>query len=91
MAERWHVGKEIPLALILAICTSVASGIWYASATSARITMIEETIKGNSTVREDIVQLREQVRNVERLLTRMETVLDRRSDIEKTDRLGAVQ
>lgn len=86
MAERWHVGREIPLALIITILCSVGSGIWYASATNARVTVIEKTLETQVTLREDIVQIREQLKNLDRLTQRIETLLDRRSDASKSDK-----
>ena len=92
MVERWHVGKEIPLALIFSIMLSAGSGIWYASTISARITVIEEKMIYMTSTREDIILLKEQVTEMKRLLIRMEGSLDRRSDlIKKTDRIGAVE
>jgi hypothetical protein len=88
--ERWHVGKEIPLALIMTIGMSVASGIWYASSTSARITQIEDTVRTQVSMRDEFIQLKEQMRSVERTLVRMETLLDRRGDLgtRKSNSLG---
>ena len=92
MVERWHVGKEIPLALIFSIMMSVGSGVWYASTTSARIAVIEEKMIYMASTREDIILLKEQVTEMKRLLIRMEGSLDRRSDlIKKTDRIGTVE
>ena len=78
--ERWHVGKEIPIALIASIAIWIMTGIWYASKTDARITNVEEFIKTQTTLREDIVQIREQLKNLDRLTQRLEQYLDRRSD-----------
>lgn len=35
--ERWHVGKEIPLALILTLAVQTGSGIWWAATQSAKL------------------------------------------------------
>lgn len=35
--ERWHVGKEIPLALIFAIAMQTMGGIWFAATYVAKI------------------------------------------------------
>jgi len=77
--ERWHVGREIPLALIFTIMMSVGSGIWYASKTDARIMLLEKTQEQNGGLRDDIVALKEQIKNIDRLLQRVENVLDRRT------------
>lgn len=36
--ERWHVGKEIPIAMLFAICMQSAAGIWWAASFSATVT-----------------------------------------------------
>jgi prefoldin subunit 5 len=92
--ERWHIGKEIPIALIATLMMSVGSGVWYASKTDARITMLERTAEQNGGLRDDIVTLKEQIRNIDRLLTRVENILDRRAgDADHQDRpkLGGIE
>ena len=36
-SERWHVGKEIPLAIIFAITMQTMGGIWFAATYVAKI------------------------------------------------------
>lgn len=36
-AERWHVGKEIPLAIIFAITIQTMGGVWFAATYVAKI------------------------------------------------------
>jgi hypothetical protein len=89
--EHWRVDKRLPVALIFTIVMSVGSAVWYASATSARITVLEKTVETQVALRDDIVQLKEQVRGLARLLERMETVLDRRAaapPVPKADKGG---
>lgn len=89
--ERWHVGKEIPIALIFVIVTTASSGIWYASRTDARIAALERDADTNQNLRGDVIQIKEQVRNIDRVLTRVESLLDRRASISqrlKTDKEG---
>lgn len=35
--DRWHVGKEIPLAMMFAIATQTAGGIWFAATQTAKL------------------------------------------------------
>lgn len=35
--ERWHVGKEIPIALLFAISLQTAGAIWWAATVSAKL------------------------------------------------------
>jgi len=43
-AQRWHVGKEIPIALILAVLMQTCGGIWWAASLSAKIDAAIATI-----------------------------------------------
>jgi hypothetical protein len=36
-SERWHVGKEIPLAIIFAISVQTLGGVWFAATYVAKI------------------------------------------------------
>lgn len=36
--ESWHVGKEIPIAMLFAIFMQTAGGIWWAASFSATVT-----------------------------------------------------
>lgn len=87
------MGREIPLALIVTLMLSMSTGIWYASATTARIDVIERTLQTQTSLREDIVQIREQLRSLDRLTQRLETYLDRRAEAErgKSDRARGSQ
>ena len=35
--ERWHVGKEIPLALIFTLAVQTGGGIWWAASLSSKL------------------------------------------------------
>lgn len=35
--DRWHVGKEVPLALLLAVLVQTGGGIWWLAQLSAKI------------------------------------------------------
>lgn len=37
MVDRWHVGREIPIALIVALCLQTGGGIWWASSMSSKL------------------------------------------------------
>jgi hypothetical protein len=89
--EKWHVDKGIPLALMLSLAATTCSGIWYAALTSARINRLEEKIAEQVTFRDDIITLKIQVQNLTRLTERVEALLERRSEIPKSDRMGGLQ
>ena len=35
--EKWHVGKEIPLALVLTLAIQTGGGVWWAASMSAKM------------------------------------------------------
>jgi len=51
--ERWHVGKEIPIALIIALFFQTAGWIWWAATQSAKLdnlsSMVSELKQGQYT------------------------------------------
>ena len=36
-ADRWHVGKEVPIALLIAVLVQTGGGIWWLAQLSAKI------------------------------------------------------
>lgn len=44
MTDRWHVGKEIPLALIGAVLVQTAGGIWWMAQLSSKLDVAVTTI-----------------------------------------------
>jgi len=42
--DRWHVGKEIPLALIMALFFQTAGGVWWASNLTTKIDIAITTL-----------------------------------------------
>lgn len=89
--QRWHVDKGIPLALIITLTvsglTTSAGALIYLTRLDARVVVIEAIVERQANLSNDIITLKEQVRNVERLVTRVETLLDRRTDIQKSNRV----
>lgn len=43
--EHWHVGKEIPLALIMVIITQTATAIWWLSGVSSKLDNLSSQVK----------------------------------------------
>lgn len=50
--EHWHLKKEVPVALIVAITIQCIGGIWFASKLDSRIGRLEE-LRADQTVRDD--------------------------------------
>jgi len=42
--QKWHVGKEIPIAVLLAVVAQTFGGIWWAASLSAKIDAAIQTI-----------------------------------------------
>lgn len=42
--DKWHVGKEIPIAVLFAVLVQTAGGIWWAASLSAKIDSAIATI-----------------------------------------------
>lgn len=42
--NQWHLSKSVPITLILAIFIQTAGAIWWASAISAKVGSLEETV-----------------------------------------------
>lgn len=43
--DHWHVGKEIPLALIFAIFTQTAAGVWWLSSVSGKLDSLSTRVQ----------------------------------------------
>lgn len=35
--ERWHIGKEIPIAMVAGLCIQTGGGIWWAATMAAKM------------------------------------------------------
>ena len=44
--ESWHVGKEIPLAMLLTIFFQTGVGVWWAATQSAKTDYLTELVRG---------------------------------------------
>jgi hypothetical protein len=43
--DHWHVGKEIPLALVCALFLQSAAGIWWAATTTAELRAMKDQLE----------------------------------------------
>lgn len=74
----WHLDKGVPIALIVAMLSGYAGGVWWMSDLNSRINYIERERERNSNLAGEIIQLRERLRSIERVSIRLEAWLDRR-------------
>ncbi len=74
-AKRWHIGREIPLAVILVLMIQTAGVIWWAASTSAKVDFMKETNVAASIVQAAVD--RRQDDESQRSETRIMTQLDK--------------
>lgn len=92
-SESWHVGKEIPLALIFAMAMQTVGGVWFAATYVAKIdtlTSLMSEFKASQYTRADAV------RDADVAMTRHQDVVRRVEVLEHSmtagyDRKRAVQ
>jgi hypothetical protein len=76
----WHLDRKVPIVLIVALLTNSAIGIWWLSSLSSRVTHAETMALTTSSLNVEIVQMKEQLRGIDRTITRLENFLDRASN-----------
>lgn len=79
--ERWHVGKEIPLAIMLAILLQTGGVIWWASALNEKLDSLRETVNelkaervSQTAALKDIALLQQSIVELSRRVTDIEIV-----------------
>lgn len=75
--RQWHLDKRVPLALIITMMAQFATGIWWISSLGVRVDVLERSQSSASGIRDDIVTMKEQLRNLDRVVLRLERYLDR--------------
>lgn len=73
----WRIDKHIPIALIFAIAIQTASGIWWASSISNRVTENERRLLALASADRRIAVLESQIGNIDRTLQAINSKLDR--------------
>ena len=81
----WHLDKRVPVALIVTIMSGFAGGTWWIAEINSRVNHIERMQLQSSGDSGQIIQIKEQLRGIERIVQRLEQYLDNRRT-EKTDR-----
>ena len=67
-AQRWHLDRRIPLALIVAIIMQTFGFGWWMSAITGRIDTLEKTAIKQEVAYERLIRIDEQVSNIRELL-----------------------
>ena len=71
MAEthsRWHIDKNVPLALIIAIIIQSGAGIWWAATVNNRVERLESDIKASAPQAERLTRV-EGIKRIEQILS----------------------
>lgn len=79
--DRWHVGKEVPLVLVIAVLAQTAGGIWWMSQLASKIDNAITTIsefRSERYTREDARRDRELLETKFQALSARDQELDRR-------------
>lgn len=71
----WHISKDVPLALILAILFQTAIAIWWAAGINARVVALEEKMIAVMPQHERLVRLETRFENVLEKLTEIKTIV----------------
>jgi hypothetical protein len=77
----WHLDRRIPIALIITLALNTGVGIWWLAALGSRVEMIERQVDRGSNLAGEIIQIREQLRGLERVMLRLEAYVDRRQTL----------
>ena len=75
--ERWHVGKEIPLAIIFAIIMQTTAVVWWASNMDSRVETLERWVEGNTGVTERLSVIEEGQRWMRDMLQDIKRAVER--------------
>ena len=84
--RRWHVGKEIPLALIVALFLQTAGGIWWAAGLTAKV---DRALEALAEFRQERYTKDDARRDRELLMQIVDGL--RQHDNEHDRRLGAIE
>lgn len=79
----WHLDKRVPIALIFTMLVQFAAGIWWVADINGRVYYIERERDRNSNLSGEIIQIKEQLRGIERIIGRLENYLDRRKQLQE--------
>lgn len=80
--EGWHLDKRVPLALIVAIALQTAGALWWAAASTERLSQLEKIAQSRAGISERTARLEEQLIYVRGSLGRIEQKID---NLGKTD------
>lgn len=82
MPEGWHLKKEVPIALILALLMQTAGIVWWAATIQAenaalrdRVVILEQAANSNRVVSEKLARVEERVESLRGDLARLEGLL----------------
>ena len=75
----WSVDKKIPLALIFVMLVQTGSFVWWVSATTTRLDVVERQLITISPNADRLTRVEVKIENVERGVTRIESLMQSRT------------
>lgn len=78
--DRWHVGKEIPLAIIFAIAVQTMGGVWFAATYVAKIDTLSTMV---AELRASLYTKEDALRDKEMYAARVDDIARRVAELER--------
>lgn len=75
--ERWHIVKDVPLALIVTIALQTLTVVWWASDINTRVSKLEATVTAAGDDRQRLVRVEEKLEGTKELLLSIDKRLER--------------
>jgi hypothetical protein len=89
--EKWHVGKEVPLAVLFTLMVQTGGGIWWLAQVSSKIDYAVQTLQtfqAERYTREDARRDKELMLSVVEALKQKESDMERRIGVMEGSRSG---
>jgi hypothetical protein len=86
--RHWHIGREIPLAVIFAILVQTVGIVWWASSLSGRVDQLEKNNSASAWQAEKIIRIDEKLNTVQTTMSELKTAIQQQPTtiIESTPR-----
>ena len=75
--DRWHIVKDVPLALIATIALQTITVVWWASDINTRVAKLEPAITGAADDHDRLVRVEERLLSTNELLQSIDKRLER--------------
>lgn len=75
--DRWHIVKDVPLALIATMFLQTATIVWWASGINTRVENLEASMRVSGGDRDRLVRVEEKIEGTKDLLVSIDKRLER--------------